>query len=299
MSSALIELSNGFANAVERAGRSVISVNEGGRSGVSGTIWRDGLAVTAEHTIRDQQELTIELPGGGSSSATVIGRDPTTDIALLRLKDTMPAAGDFLDAKQIRVGNFVLIVGRRGKQGLVASHGIVSALSGPWRTWRGGRIDQWFRLDLAPFTGFSGGPLVDAEGKVIGINTSGPRRSVMTIPAATVNRIVDQLLSRGRIARGFLGLALQPVKLPNLPASSGGTADRGLLVVTVEPGGPAEKAGMMVGDIVLAVGDKPLADTMALQATLDPEEVGKTLKVRVLRGGQPHELSVIIAERPE
>lgn len=298
MSTALIELSHGFANAVERAGRSVISVNEGGRSGVSGTIWRDGLAVTAEHTIREQQELTIELPGGGSSSATVIGRDPTTDIALLRLKETMPAAGDFLDAKQIRVGNFVLAVGRRGKQGLVASHGIVSALSGPWRTWRGGRIDQWFRLDLAPFTGFSGGPLVDAEGKVIGINTSGPRRSVMTIPAATVNRIVDQLLSRGRIARGFLGLGLQPVKLPNLPASSGG-AGRGLLVVTVEPGGPAEKAGMMVGDVVLSVGDKPLPDTMALQAALDPEEVGKTLKVRVLRGGQPHDLSLTVAERPE
>jgi S1-C subfamily serine protease len=299
MSTALLELSNGFADAVERAGRSVISVNEGGRSGVSGTIWRHGLAVTAEHTIREQQELTIELPGGGSSSATVIGRDPTTDIALLRLQDTVPAAGEFLGAKQIRVGNLVLAVGRRGKQGLAVSHGIVSALGGPWRTWRGGRIDQWFRLDLEPFTGFSGGPLVDGEGKVIGINTSGPRRSVMTIPAATVNRIVDQLLSRGRIARGYLGLGLQPVKLSNLPASSGGGVDRGLLVVTVEPGGPAEKAGMMVGDIVLAVGDKPVADTMALQSALDPEEVGKTLKVRVLRGGQPHDLSVTVAERPE
>jgi S1-C subfamily serine protease len=299
MSTALLELSNGFANVVERAGRSVISVNEGGRAGVSGTIWRDSLAVTAEHTIRDQQELTIELPGGGSSSATVIGRDPTTDIALLRLKDTVPAGADFLDTQQIRVGNFVLAVGRRGKEGLAASQGIIGALSGAWRTWRGGRVDQWFRLDLVPFTGFSGGPLVDAEGKVIGINTSGPHRSVMTIPAATVNRIVDQLLSKGRIARGFLGLALQPVKFPNLPASSGGGVGRGLLVVMVEPGGPAEKGGMMIGDIVFAVGNKPLADTMGLQAALDPEEVGKTLKVRVLRGGQPQDLSVIVAERPE
>jgi S1-C subfamily serine protease len=299
MSTALLELSNGFANVVERAGRSVISVNEGGRAGVSGTIWRDSLAVTAEHTIRDQQELTIELPGGGSSSATVIGRDPTTDIALLRLKDTVPAGADFLDAQQIRVGNFVLAVGRRGKEGLAASQGIIGALSGAWRTWRGGRIDQWFRLDLVPFTGFSGGPLVDAEGKVIGINTSGPHRSVMTIPAATVNRVVDQLLSKGRIARGFLGLALQPVKFPNLPASSGGGVGRGLLVVMVEPGGPAEKGGMMIGDIVFAVGNKPLADTMGLQTALDPEEVGKTLKVRVLRGGQPQDLSVIVAERPE
>lgn len=299
MNKSLIDLSNGFAEGVERAGRGVVSVNEGGRAGVSGTVWRDGLVVTTEHTIREQQELTIELPNGESSTATVVGRDPTTDIALLRLKDTMFAPNEFFDAKPIRVGNFVLAVGRRGKEGLVASHGIISALGGPWRTWRGGRIDQWFRLDLVPFTGFSGGPLVDAEGKVIGINTSGPRRSVMTIPAATVNRIVDQLLSKGRIARGFVGLALQPVKLPNLTASSAGGAGRGLLVVMVEPGSPAEKGGMMIGDILLTVGDKALAGTMGLQAALDPEEVGKTLKVRVLRGGQTQDLSLIIAERPE
>jgi S1-C subfamily serine protease len=299
MSTALLELSNGFANAVELAGRSVISVNEGGRAGVSGTIWRDGLAVTAEHTIRDQDEVTIELPTGGSSSATVVGRDPSTDLALLRLKDTVPAAADLFRTGQLRVGNFVLAIGRRGKDGLAASHGIVSALSGAWRTWQGGRIDQWLRLDLVPFTGFSGGPLVDTEGKVIGINTSGPRRSVMTIPAATVNRIVDQLLSKGRIGRGFLGLALQPVKLPNPPRSSAGTGGGGLLVIMIEPGSPAEKGGMMIGDIVLAIGDKPLADTMALQAELDPEEIGKTLKVRVLRGGQPQDLSVVVGERPE
>ena len=249
MNTSLIDLSNGLAESVKRAGRGVVSVNEGGRAGVSGTVWRDGLVVTAEHTIRDHQDLTIELPSG-SSSATVIGRDPTTDIALLRLKDTVPAAADFLGAEQIRVGNFVLAVGRRAKHGLMASHGIVSALGGPWRTWRGGRIDQWFRLDLVPFTGFSGGPLIDAEGKVIGINTSGPRRSVMTIPVATVNRIVDQLLSKGRIARGFLGLALQPVRLQNAPAFSVGAAGRGLLVVMVEPGGQAEKGGMMIGDIL-------------------------------------------------
>src|SRR5262249_5554104 len=154
MNAGLIELSNGFAQAVENAGSNIVSVNEGGRSGVSGTIWRDGLIVTAEHTIRDQRELTIELPDGKSSTASVVGRDPTTDIAILRLNDDVPAAAEFLDAKQIRVGHFVLAVGRRGKDGVVASHGIVSALSGAWRTWRGGRIDHRFRLDLMPFTGF-------------------------------------------------------------------------------------------------------------------------------------------------
>ena len=190
----------------------------------------------------------------------------------------------------MRVGHFVLAVGRRGKEGLVASHGIVSALSGAWRTWRGGRIDHWFRLDLLPFTGFSGGPLIDAEGKIIGINTSGPRRSVMTIPTMTVNRVVDLLLSKGRVARGFLGVALQPVA-----AGSGG---RELLVVMVEPGGPAEKAGLIVGDVIVALGDKPIMEG-SLQTVLDPEQVGKNIQLRISRGGQPQDVSVLPAERPE
>jgi S1-C subfamily serine protease len=297
MSTALLDLSNSFANAVERAGRSVVSVNEGGRAGVSGTIWRDGLVVTAEHTIRGEQELTIELPTGASAAATVIGRDATTDVALLRVKESPTATAEFADAAQLRVGHFVLAIGRRGKHGLAASHGIISALGGEWRTWRGGRIDQSFRLDLLPFTGFSGGPLVDAQGKVIGINTSGPRRSVMTVPTATVNRVVDLLLAKGRIARGFLGVALQPVRLPNRPSSGG--SGRGLLVIMLEPGGPAEKSGLMIGDIVLALADKPVTDTADLQAALDPEQIGKTLKLRVLRGGQTQEIALTIAEQQE
>lgn len=295
MNPTLIDLSNRSADAVELAGRSVVSVNEGGRAGVSGTIWRDGLVVTAEHTLRNQQELTIEMSNGGSSTAKVIGRDPTTDVALLRLKDALAASTEFADAAQLRVGHFVLAVGRRSKQGLVASHGIISALGGAWRTWRGGRIDHWFRLDLLPFTGFSGGPLIDPQGRVIGINTSGPRRAVITVPAATVNRVVDQLLAKGRIARGFLGVALQPV----VPPSARSSSDRGLLVVMVEPGGPAEKGGLIVGDVVLALGEKPLTDSADLQAALDPEQVGKDVRLRILRGGQKRDLSLTVAERPE
>jgi S1-C subfamily serine protease len=242
--------------------------------------------------------LTIQLPTEASSSATVVGRDPSTDIALLRLKGNSPTAAEFADPRQLRVGHFVLAVGRRQGQGLAASHGILSALGGTWRTWRGARIDQSLRLNLLPFTGFSGGPLVDVQGRVIGINTSGPRRSVMTIPTATVNSVVDQLLSKGRIARGFLGVALQPVKLPNVPGPSAGAA-RGLLVIMIEPGGPAEKGGLTVGDVVLAFGDQLVAETADLQGALDPEQIGKTLKLRILRGGQPNELAVTVAERQE
>jgi len=298
MNSVLLDLSNSFAGAVERAGRSIVTVNEGGRAGVSGTVWRDNLVVTAEHTIRAQQELTIELPTGGSSSATVIGGDPSTDIALLRLNGDSPVASEFADAAQLRVGHFVMAVGRRAGRGLAASHGIIGALGGTWRTWRGGRMDQSFRLDLQPFTGFSGGPLIDVQGKVIGINTSGPRRSVLTIPTATVNRVVDQLLTKGKVVRGFLGVALQPVKLANAPGSSAGAA-RGLVVVMIEPGGPADKGGLTIGDIVLALGDKSLTDTADLYEALDSEQVGRTLKIRAVRGGQVKDLTLTVAERQE
>lgn len=296
MSNALIDLSNDFANAVEHAGRSIVCVREGGRAGVSGTIWRDGLVVTAEHTIRGEQEVTITLPDGSSSTGAVVGRDPTTDLALLRPKTNLAANADFADAAQLRVGHFVLAVGRRPK-GLAASHGIISALGAEWRTWRGGRVDHWFRLDLVPFTGFSGGPLVDAAGKIIGINTSGARQSIMTIPAATVDRVVSQLLAKGRVARGFIGVALQPVQLPGTGAA--GKTRRGLLIIMVEPGGPAEKAGVIVGDILVGVSGSPLSDASDLQNALDPEQVGKTVQLQVLRGGKAHDITVTVAERAE
>jgi len=295
MSPAEFDLSNGFVNAIERAGRSVVTVNEGGRAGVSGTVWRDGLVVTTEHTIRGQRELTIKLPNGTSSTATVVGADPNTDVALLRLQDSLAATNEFANPTKIRVGQFVLVIGRRRAKGLVASHGIVSAVGGEWRTWRGGRIDQSFRLDVLPFSGFSGGPLVDVQGRIIGINTSGLHRSVMTVPVTTVNRIVDQLLAKGRIPRGFLGIALQPVRLP----SSHSGANCGLLVTMTEPGGPAEKAGFIIGDIVTTVTGKPVTDLTDLQATLDPEQVGRKIQIRVLRAGQAHDLSLTVGEHPE
>ena len=300
MSSALLDLSNSFADAVAQAGRSVVSVHEGGRSGVSGTLWRDGLVVTAEHTIRGHQEVTVGLPSGETAQAAVVGRDSTTDVALLRLKDAQKTQIATADAAQLQVGHFVLAVGRRAQHGVVASHGIISALGPAWRTWRGGRIDHWFRLDLVPFTSFSGGPLVDASGRVIGINTSGPRRAVVTIPASTVNRVVDQLLVKGRIVRGYVGVGLQPVQLPaGSGASEGKTPGRGLVVVMIEPGAPADRAGLTIGDIVVDIAGEPVSDPRDLQAVLDPEHVGKPLSLRILRGGQAREVSLIVGERPE
>jgi S1-C subfamily serine protease len=297
MASTLMDFSNGLADAVEVAGKSVVAVLEGGRSGVSGTVWRDDIVVTAEHTIRGEDEVTLVLPSGGTVRASVAGRDPSTDIAVLKVNDKLTAV-EFADPVQVKTGHVVLAIGRRGEEGVSASFGMVSATGGAWRTWQGGKIDRYLRLDLNPYPGFSGGPLVDARGKVVGINTSGPRRSVMTIPNSTVDRVVDAVLKKGRIGRGYLGIAVQPVAFPEGAKNSLGLGrNRGLLVITVSESGPAEKAGLMLGDIIVAVEGAAVAHASDLQSALDPEKVGSAVGVRVLRGGKLQDVSITVGER--
>ena len=297
MPNLLVQFSNELADAVERAGNSVITVLEGGREGVSGTVWRDGLAITAEHTIRGLDEVTVLLPSGSKTKARVTGRDHGTDIATLEIPN-VPAAS-LADESQSRVGDIVLAVGRREGEGLAATYGMISAIGGPWRTWQGARVDRWLRLDLNPFTGFSGGPIVNARGEAIGMATSGPRRSAVTIPASTVNRIVDQLAQRGRIARGYLGIGMQPVAFPEGTRQSLGLgAERGLLVVAVASGSPAETAGILLGDIIVAAEGASAPNIQSLQPFLDSENVGKAIALDVVRGGQIVKLSVTVGEKP-
>lgn len=298
MANALIEFSNELANSVERGGASIVAVREGGRNGVSGTVWSKGVIVTAEHTIRGRKEVTVTLPSGKTAVASVAGRDPSTDIAVLQLAEDVLVVPDFADPGQLRPGNVVLALGRSIENGLMASYGVLSVIGGAWRTWQGGRIDQWLRLDLNPYPGFSGGPLVDGAGRVIGINTSGPRRTVLTIPRATVDRVKNQLLAKGRITRGYVGIGGQPVSIPsaaNQKDKAGET--RGLLVVTVASGGPAAEAGVMVGDIILSIEGNPIEQPADLLALLEPDTVGRTLAFHALRGGSAIDLRIKIGER--
>ncbi len=294
----LVEFSNELADAVERAGQSIIAVLEGGREGVSGTVWQEGAAITAEHTIRGMDEVTIVLPSGKQARAKVVGRDPGTDIAVLKVEGAA-AIGPVEEETQPRVGEIVLSVGRRGGDGLAATHGLISAIGGPWRTWQGARIDRWLRLDLNPFTGFSGGPIVNVHGKALGMATSGPRRSAVTIPAATINRVVDQLLKRGRILHGYLGVGLQPVAFPeDARASLGIKTERGLLVNAVARGTSAQEAGIVIGDILVGVDGAPIEHLHSLQHALDGENVGKTITLDVVRGGQLLKVPVTVREKP-
>ena len=298
MANALIEFSNELANCVERGGESVVAVKEGGRSGVSGTVWNKGVVITADHTIRGREEVTIVLPSGKTTSALVAGRDPSTDIAILKCPEAASPVPEFADPAQLKPGNVVLALGRSVENGLMASYGVVGAMSGAWRTWQGGRVDQWLRLDLNPYPGFSGGALVDAAGRVLGINTSGPRRNVVTIPKATADRVMNQLLTKGRITRGYVGIGGQPVSIPAPVGKEEKLGEiRGLLVVTVASGGPAANAGVMVGDVILSIEGHSIEQPADLLAFLEPDTVGKTFTVHVLRGGTAIDLKVKIGER--
>jgi S1-C subfamily serine protease len=208
---------------------------------------------------------------------------------------------DIGDASSLKVGHLVVAVARPGEIGLSATMGAVSALGGAWRTWSGGRIDAFIRPDLTLYPGFSGGPLVDGSGRVVGLTTSGLSRSMpLAIPASTVSRVVEQLLTKGRVARGYLGLGMQPVRLPDsLVSSLSLSSHKGLIVVSVESGGPAEKAGVLVGDVLIALGDAGLSDARDVQNLLDPDSVGKPITARLVRGGTLQEISVTVGERPQ
>lgn len=299
--SAVLNFSNSLADAVERASGAVVAVNARQRIPSSGVVWREGVIVTAAHSVKREEEISVTLPDGRGVAATVAGRDSGTDLAVLKVEGVELPAAETVDASSLKVGHLVFALGRAGERGgLCASLGVISALSGPWRTWRGGEIDRFVRLDLALYPGFSGGPLVNIEGQILGINTSGLSRSAgIAIPASTVGRVADELLKKGHIARGYLGLGMHPVGLPdtlrnrlNLPVKSG------VIILSVEAGGPAERAGLVIGDVLVAFDGQNISDTDDVQAALGPERVGKEVKARIIRGGASVEVNVTVGERP-
>jgi S1-C subfamily serine protease len=294
---ALLSLSNELAGAVERIAPSIVAVNARRRLPSTGIHWRPGFVVTAEHTVRAEDGLTVETPDGRSHPATLVGRDPGTDLAVLKITtdlDGPPAPRG--DDGALRVGHMVLALG----YGPRASWGVISALGPRWRTWRGGEIDRLVRLDLVLYPGFSGGPLVDAAGHVVGVNTSAlARDSRLAVPVTTVGRVVDELLRQGHVSRGYLGIGMQPVRLPDgLRAALGLPGDGGLIVVTVEPDGPAARAGLLLGDVLVALDGVPTADLDDVQGRLGGDRIGTTATALVVRAGARAEVRVTVGERP-
>jgi S1-C subfamily serine protease len=298
MSSVLQSLSDDLAAAVTSASRSVVAIHARRRIPSSGVLWRPGVVVTAHHTVQREDGIQVTLPDGSRAAATLAGRDPTTDIAVLRVDAGGAPSVERAEAATLRVGELVLALGMPGPA-VTASLGMISSVGGEWRTWHGGRIDRFIRLDLAIYDGFSGGPLVDASGRVVGVNSSGlARASAMTIPGSTVDRVADQLLATGHVRRGYIGLGLQPVRLPaSVVKNHSLPHDVGLLVVSLEEEAPAHQAGVSIGDVVIAFGGTPVSDPAELLSLLSGDRVGTTSTLRVLRGGAPLDLTLTVGER--
>ncbi len=288
----LLALSNELAAAVEHAARSAVGVNGRRRFGSTGVHWRPGLVVTADHTIEVDEDLTVTTPDGATLAASVAGRDPAVDLAIVRVDaGALPVAD--IATETARVGHIVLAIGR----GTRASWGVISAI-GDRRRPRAANEDL-LALDLTMYPGFSGGPLVDARGRVVGITTSGSRRHLqLAIPAATVDRLVDELLRRGHLPRAYVGVATQAVQLGEPMRQRLGTEQRtAVIVVDVQPESPAARAGILIGDVIVAVGQTQITEPTELRAVLRPEHVGETLSVSVVRGGEPRDVRLTVGDR--
>lgn len=287
----LTPFSNRLATLVEDAARSIVAVHGGRRWTTSGIHWRAGVVVTAEEAL-EGDDVAVTLPDGRRVAATLAGRDPSTDVAVLRFPpDGLPAA-TIGDAASLRAGNLVLAVGRH-ESGPIASLGIAGLVGAAWQSLRGGTIDRLVRLNLALSPGAEGGALIDTEGRVLGMTVTGPRRRALAIPASTIDRAVDQLLAKGHVARGYLGAGLQQVRL-----GAKGEAQRGILIVSLDPDGPATRAGLVVGDVITGWGDSPVARVREVMRLLGPDSVGSSVALQLLRGGNPTSVTVTLGERP-
>src|SRR5262245_24104610 len=292
----LRSLSNDLAGAVARTAPAVVTVHARRRLPSTGIHWRPGVVATANHTVRVEEDISVTMADGRALPAVLAGRDPGTDLAVLTVKDAGADTAALGDDQALAVGQLVLAIGH----GPRASWGVIAAPGPRWRTWRGGEIDRLVRLDLTMYPGFSGGPLVDATGRVVGLNTSGFARDAhLALPATTVSRVADELVRAGHVARGYLGLGMQPVSLPEpLRGALGLVQETGLIVVMVAPDGPAAHAGVLLGDVLVALGGAPVADLEDIQSQLPSDRIGSAIPAVLIRAGARVELSITVGAQP-
>jgi S1-C subfamily serine protease len=295
---AFLSLSQGMAQAAETAGASIVRVEARRRLPATGIVYAAGLVLTASHVVEREDDIRVGLPAGQVVVASLVGRDPGSDLAVLRLTETADLPSAAILREPARVGQLVLALGRPGDDGIQASLGVVSAVRGPARAGRGSLLDQYIRTDAVPYPGFSGGPLVDAAGQVIGVNTSGLARSAaLTLPAEMAWQVAAALAEHGYVRRGYLGIRSQPVEIPAAQQDALGRAQRrGLLLVGIEEDSPAQSGGLLVGDIVTAIQDQPVSDPEDLSLRL-ARAPGQALPIQVLRGGRSEVITVTIGER--
>lgn len=298
MSGALQELSNGLASAVEGMQQSIVRVEARRRLPASGFVWsEEGLIITANHVLRRDEDIRVGLPNGEVRDARMVGRDPSRDLALIRVEPAGLTVPALADPASLKVGHVVLALGRPGRT-VQATVGIVSALSkDAWRTSRGGKIDRYLQTDVVMYPGFSGGPLLDVNGEVIGLNSSRLMRGLsLAIPVPTLKEVAEVLSEHGRIRHGYIGVSAQSVELPSELAESA-DQDAGLLLVSIERDGPAAQAGLLMGDTILSLAQKPVEDIEGLLNELSGDRIGEEVPVKAARGGEIKEFKLTVGER--
>lgn len=299
MTNSLVSLSENVATSVGQMAKSVVAVSARRRFDSSGVHWSPEVVVTAHHTIRRDEDIKVTTASGASFAAELAGRDPGTDLAVLRVKGLDVPVVARTHETTVQPGHIALAVGR-SKDSSIAALGVVGSLSGPSQTWRGGRLERVVRLSIDLHPGGAGGAVTDAAGNLIGIATSAlSQYSVFAIPPETVDRVSARLLKEGRIARGYLGAGLQPIAIPeHLKSKLGLSSNAGLIVMSVDPEAPAGRAGMLIGDVFIELGGHVVEKPEHVQEILDPDSVSKKMSAKIVRGGAVIVLDVTIGERP-
>jgi S1-C subfamily serine protease len=301
MSAEFVTLSNAFAAATEKTARHTVAVHAEARGSSSGVIWRPGVIVAAEHTLSRDEEIQVTLPDGRVVAATLAGRDPSTDLALLKCPEASAGISALGDTGTLKAGNLALVVGRTRVSGPVAALGFLSLVAGERRMWGGTKLTPYVRLDVALQPTAIGGAVVDAHENVVGIATPRfARFGVIAIPTATVSSVADALLEKGYISRGYLGVGLQPVRLPEQIRQKLTRAEKAAaIVLEVQPDGPAHKAGVLIGDILVTLAGKPITRLEDVQEHLYGETIGKSVEAKFVRGGELRETNIVIGERKD
>jgi S1-C subfamily serine protease len=300
MSQELIELSDELGQSTSRAAASVVAIHTEIRGSSSGIVWRTGVIVTSEHALRRDEEIQVTLPDGRVIPATLVGRDSSTDIAVLRCADANSAVPQVADVTQLKPGHLTLVVGRTRASGPVAALGVVSLVASDRRTWTGGSLAPYIRLDVGLQPTAVGGVVIGARGDTIGLATPRfARFGAIAVPASAIDKIADTLLKKGRIPRGYLGVGLQPVSLPNNLRESLQRKDKSAaIVLDIHPNGPADKAGIVIGDILVSLDGHSITRPGDIQSLLSGDAIGKPLPLKFVRGGSIQEGQIVVAERP-
>jgi S1-C subfamily serine protease len=300
METVLSSFSKELSNLVQRISPSVVAVHARRHFPSSGVHWGQDLAVTADHTIAREEDIRVTLPDGKNVTASLLGRDSGTDLAVLKVTGLGAAPALNTEEKPV-LGEFALLVGRSPDSGANASLGIIGAASGPWRTWRGGRLDHYIRLDATLYPNSSGGVVINSRGSILGIATSALSRVAgLAISVSDITRVTNQLLDKGYVPQAYLGVGVYPIAVPeNVKSKLSLQNATGILILNVENGGPAERAGVFLGDLLISLDSTPIEKIEDLQTFCASGVIGKSVNARFIRAGALIDKSIVAAERPQ